>query len=123
MTLLDSYVIYNRGIMLFNSNLAIALSLSSVFVQFATHPGAVFLFSGSFDSVPKCIDIIEAKPPYDSTPRINVRKRVVKVRSNAAQLGEFCPGNVWEVMVFIVVTNVPSELVEDAIVQVSFCWE
>ena len=83
----------------------------------------MLFFACSFDSVPKCIDIVEAEPPDDSTPRVNVRKGVVEVSSNAAQFGEFCPGYVWEIMVFIVVTNVPSELVEGSIVQVSFCWE
>lgn len=94
-----------------------------VFVQFAPHLGAVFLFSCSFHSVPKRIDIIEAEPPYDSTPGVNLGKRVVEFGSNAAQFGEFCPGNVWEIMVFIVVTNVPSKLVEGPIVQVGLRGE
>lgn len=72
----------------------------------------------SFDTVPQVVDVVEAEAPDDPAPRVDLRQWVVEVSGNSPDLGQFGPSNVGEVMMLVVVADIPGDKIQRAIVGV-----
>ena len=72
------------------------------------------------DSTPQSDPFVEYEVPDNKNPALVLRQRIIKLLCNLIQLRKSCPWDSWEIMVFIMESDVVCEDIQGTVVRVRF---